>query len=130
MDGGRRRRSDAVSAGIAQQQVGATQQGLQVHRRRGAGGHLILPRAAAIAVDAGCGAVNEPFDPASLAKAIDEVLKRTRTQAHRAAVRRFGRENAWENEREILLAEFARLCPALAADRDINAPDTAVGVLE
>ncbi len=89
-----------------------------------------LPELRRIAVDAGCGAVYDPFDPASLAKAIDEVLEPTRHEAHRAAARRFGRENAWENEREILLAEFARLCPALAADRDINAPDTAVGVLE
>jgi glycosyltransferase involved in cell wall biosynthesis len=73
-----------------------------------------LPELRRIAIDEDCGEVYDPFDPLSLARAIGEVLEPLRYDRHRAAARAFGRHNVWETEREILVRELARLCPAFA----------------
>lgn len=77
-----------------------------------------LPELRRIAIDEGCGAVYDPFDPRSLARAIGEVLNPSRYESHRAAAREFGRHNVWETEREILVRELARLCPAFVTPHD------------
>lgn len=72
-----------------------------------------LPELRRIAVDAGCGAVYDPFDAGSLAAALGRVLEPDHHQRHRAATREFGRVNVWENEREILVEELLRASPRL-----------------
>lgn len=72
-----------------------------------------LPELRSIALDAGCGAVYDPFDAASLTRALSQVLDRTQYQHYRDAARVYGRINVWENERNILVGEMLRIAPRL-----------------
>lgn len=74
-----------------------------------------LPELRRIAVDAGCGVVYDPYDPQSLAKALRTVLESDHLVGLRAAAERFGEENSWEVERQVLVTAFTEICPALSA---------------
>lgn len=71
-----------------------------------------LPELRRIAVDGGCGRVYDPFDASSLASALSDVLGPS-NPSYRDAARAYGRANAWENEREILVGEILRISPEL-----------------
>jgi glycosyltransferase involved in cell wall biosynthesis len=72
-----------------------------------------LPELRQIALGAGCGETYDPFDAGSLAAALQTVLDPDRYPQYREAALAFGRVNAWENEREILIGEMLRVCPHL-----------------
>ncbi|MFC7465635.1 glycosyltransferase [Brachybacterium sp. GCM10030252] len=68
-----------------------------------------LPELRRIVETARCGEVYDPFDPEQLAAAVRTVLDRTRHWTYRCNAERFGRENTWTSEREILVSEIRRL---------------------
>lgn len=68
-----------------------------------------LPELRRIAQTARCGEIYDPFDPRQLATAVHTVLDAERYPAYRHNAEAFGRENTWENEREILIGEIQRL---------------------
>src|SRR5699024_3005631 len=73
-----------------------------------------LPELRRIAQTARCGEVYDPFDPAQLAGAVRTVLDPERYEAYQHNAEVFGRENTWENEREILVGEIRRVLGAQA----------------
>lgn len=72
-----------------------------------------LPELRSIALGAGCGAVYDSFDPASLSAALQQVLDDL--PRFRGASRAYGRVNVWENERLILIGEMTRVAPKLTS---------------
>lgn len=62
-----------------------------------------------IATAARCGEVYDPFDPKELAAAVSAVLDAAAYPTYRRNAELFGRENTWETERKILVAEIQRL---------------------
>ncbi|MGM1028347.1 MAG: glycosyltransferase [Actinomycetota bacterium] len=62
-----------------------------------------------IAAAARCGEVYDPFDPEELAAAVSAVLDAEMYPTYRQNAETFGRENTWETERRILVAEIQRL---------------------
>lgn len=75
-----------------------------------------LPELRSIALGAGCGAVYDSFDPASLSDALLQVLDDL--PRYRAASRGYGHVNVWENERLILIDEMTRVAPILTRVED------------
>lgn len=78
-----------------------------------------LPELRRIALQEGCGQVYDPFDARSLVSALNAVLDENGLSRYRAAALRYGGENVWESEREILTKEIHRVFPAL---RDLVRP--------
>lgn len=72
-----------------------------------------LPELRTIALDQGCGTVYDPFDAASLTRALSQVLDPDQYEHYRDAARVYGRVNVWENERKILVGEMVRVAPGL-----------------
>lgn len=83
-----------------------------------------LPELRSIALDAGCGAVYDPFDPASLSRALRLVL--ADLDRYRQASTEYGRINVWENERLVLAGEMRRIAPRLA---DLGETSTAADLV-
>lgn len=74
-----------------------------------------LPELRRIAVDEGCGVVYDPYDPASLARAVTAVLDPARRAEFRLSADAFGRANSWERERQVLVRAVHDLVPRLLA---------------
>lgn len=84
----------------------------KVFEYTGAGIPLVasdLPEIRRIIDSTGCGATYNPFDPEDLAAAVGSVLCEELYSDCRQSAARFGRENTWEQEREVLVTELRRL---------------------
>lgn len=85
-----------------------------------------LPELRRVALDEGCGQVYDPFDADSLTAALRDVLDPDRLPRYREAATRYGRDNVWENEREILISAFLGAAGRAGASRPAaTAPDDA-----
>lgn len=68
-----------------------------------------LPEIRRVVDSTGCGETYDPFDPVSLSDAVRSVLLEERYATCRRSAERFGRENTWGQERNILTTELQRL---------------------
>jgi len=67
------------------------------------------PELRRVVEDGRCGAVYDPYDETSLARALTEVLDPATYGATRAAARTYGEDNCWEVERELLVTALRGL---------------------
>lgn len=65
-----------------------------------------VPELRRVVDSGGCGAVYQPYDPASLGATIREVLEPSAYSDFACAASAYGQENCWENEQQIVVAAY------------------------